>query len=97
VTHRGIRFVIRARPGPNQWVWTIYPKNAPARSMCRSDNPSSSSATTRARSTCSIGFVRPDCLAGASFQLGLEWLSAIAADAARLLDVHLKPCASAGT
>jgi hypothetical protein len=24
--HKGIEYTVRARPGPNQWVWTILPK-----------------------------------------------------------------------
>jgi len=27
--HRGIEYTIHARPGRNEWSWTIYPKNAP--------------------------------------------------------------------
>jgi hypothetical protein len=28
--YREIQCTIRARPGRNEWSWTIYPKNAPA-------------------------------------------------------------------
>jgi hypothetical protein len=28
--HRGIEFVVRARPGKNEWTWTIYPAGAVA-------------------------------------------------------------------
>ena len=26
--YRGIEFAIRARPGRDEWIWTIYPKDA---------------------------------------------------------------------
>jgi hypothetical protein len=28
VEHRTIEYVIRQRLGPDEWIWTIYPKNA---------------------------------------------------------------------
>jgi hypothetical protein len=29
VKHKNIEYAIRARPGRDEWIWTLYPKNAP--------------------------------------------------------------------
>ena len=29
--YRAVEYAVRARLGRDQWIWTIYPKNAPAR------------------------------------------------------------------
>lgn len=27
--HKNIEYAVRARPGRDEWIWTLYPKNAP--------------------------------------------------------------------